>query len=167
MSENARSKKGFLYIAIALVVIVGVIAAFMLSGGSNLNDPVAAGQEVVVTIKADSLENMYGYEFRLNYDDTQLDYDGALYSKADGIQTIFSKPFDGHELVGATMIGEQEGLTGKNVIMCEMVFTSLIDGTLGDFDIELTHVNVVKSDMEYLEGLEGWEYSLAVRPAED
>lgn len=164
--ESTR-KKRLIYIGITVLVIAGLLVVFMLSSNQaqtfNPNQQVEAGQNIVVTVKADTLDAMYGYQFRLNYNPDDWEYTGTLTSKVQEITNIFSKQKDGYELVGATMVGQQSGITGKNKVLCEMVFTAKKDGTLGDFPLTLSNVNVVKPDSEYLENIEGWQCLISVQ----
>lgn len=154
-------------------VTVGLVAlAVLLCAGlllANRNQPVAAGQNVVVTITADSLEDTYGYQFQMHYDEDKLEYSGSIKSKLEDIPTIFSKPFAGYELVGATMVGEKDGVTGNNKTVCELVFTAKEDSTLNNLALSINDINVVKynpatmEEMEYTENIEGWQLKAAVQ----
>lgn len=150
-----RDKKRIYLIAAAAVTIVVVITAVILLQKSN-RTPLKEGQSIAVTVMADSFENLCGYQFQLNYVKDELEYEGTVTSKIDDIQTIFSKPMDGYELVGATMVGESDGVSGKNKAMCEIIFTAKKEIVLDELDITISDVNIVQSDMNYLEDIQGW-----------
>lgn len=168
MEEKTTSKKKQIIIGVAAVVVVAALLFFLtmlpkLSQTSDPEQPVAAEQNIIVTVKAESIEDLYGYQFNLNYDSEELEYAGTITSKVDDIQTIFSKPKDGFELVGATMVGDKEGVSGTNMVLCEMIFTAKKDGVISDFACSLSDVSIVKPDMEYLEDVEGWTCSLSLQ----
>lgn len=157
---NILSKKKPLVIGICvLIVIAAVFLGFMLS---NRDQAVAAGQFVVVTVTADALDDVYGYQFNMQYNKDELEYTDSITSLTD-IKTIFSKDMGTHELVGATMVGEQNGISGKNKAMCQMVFTAKKDINLSDVDLSISKVNTVKSDLEYIENIEGWRLKAKVQ----
>ena len=171
--EKAKSKKKIVIIVIAVLVVAAcAVAAFLLLG--NRDPEVKAGQNVVVTVMADKLEDMYGYQFQMNYDPGQLEYTGSSpTSKIDDIQWVFSTAFDGYELVGGTMTGDKAGISGSNKALCELVFTAKQDGKLSDFTLSISEINTVKApegasieDMEYVEGIQGWSIKSAVRDAD-
>ena len=167
MSTTIR-KKQLIYISIAVLVIVGLFVVFMLASSSQYQ-PVVAGQNIVVTVQADTLEDMYGYQFRINYNQDELEYTETLTSKIQNISNIFSKQKEekeGYELVGATMVGEQSGITGKNKALCEMVFTAKKDGMLSDFSCLLSDIKVIKiveSELEDVDNIEGWQCKLSLQ----
>ena len=155
-------KRRVLYIGVAVIAVVAALIIWIHLSESR-TQLVLAGQNIVVTVTADSLEDMYGYQFRLNYDKEELEYEGTLTSKIEDIQNIFSEPMEGYELVGATMIGEKSGVFGQDKQICEMVFTVKKDGTLTDLGISISDINVVTSELQYVEGVDGWRVESALR----
>lgn len=123
---------------------------------------VSAGQKIVLTVMAASVDDMYGYQFQVNYDENEFEYTGELKSELDAISTIFAKPFDGYQLIGATMIGDQTGVSGENVVICEMEFTTLKDCVLTDSALGISNINVVSPALEYDEDVSGWSCSTEV-----
>lgn len=119
---------------------------------------IKAGQEFIVYVKADEVQNLYGYQFRLNYDKNRAIYTGKLASEINGISTIFSKEMDDHLLVGATMIGNTPGYTGQNETVCKILFTANEDIDPSDFAI--SNVNTVDADQNYIENISGWSIEL-------
>lgn len=153
---NIISGKNRVYIITITVIIVAVIAALTL-----LLIPekiiIEEGQNIAVTVISDSFEALYGYQFQLNYARDELEFEGTLTSKINDISTIFSKTMDGYELVGATMIGKKDGVSGKNKAVCEMIFRAKKEIELKDLEISISDVNIVQSDMNYLENIQGWK----------
>ena len=131
---------------------------------SDPDQPVTAGQNIVVTVSADAFTDMYGYQFQLLYDEQKAEYTRQLTSRLDEIQTIFGKPFTGYELIGATMIGEVPGVSKRNSAVCEAVFTAKEDCVLSDLHFSIRDVRVVTSDLEYHEGVEGWKITAEIQP---
>ncbi len=92
---------------------------------------VTTGDEVLVTIKADAVENMYGYQFQLHYDPEALAYaENDVTSELGDFGFIFDQPFEDYTLVGATMTGDQAGLSGTDQVLCHLKFTMLTDTVL-------------------------------------
>jgi len=127
---------------------------------------ISAGDTVVLRVFADEMENVYGYQFDLNFDRDIIDYKKRLYSDIDDIITIFATDKEWYLLVGATMIGDAEGYTGREVPVCRVEFVALVDFELNaDFSsdhIALSGVNIVTGDLQYLENVEGWTASMAL-----
>ncbi len=123
---------------------------------SQENTTVSAGQKIVLTVTAASVDDMYGYQFQVDYDENAFEYAGELKSEVDAISTIFAKPFNGCQLIGATMIGEQKGISGDNVAICQMKFTALKDCVLSDSALGISKISVVSSGLEYDEDVSGW-----------
>ena len=145
-------KKSFICICIAIVGIA--LCAVLLS--TKQERQAMVGQNFLVAVIADSLEDVYGYQFRITYDENAMEFTGTLNSRLDEISTIFSKTMDGYELVGATMIGEKNGVSGRNRAVCELLFTARTDIDLDNLKLSISDVNVVTSDLAYNEGIEGW-----------
>ena len=164
---SAIRGKRLVYIGIAVLVIVAALLLGFLARGKD--QPVVAGQNIVVTVQSSSFENMYGYQFRLGYNPNEVEYvKDTLTSKNEEIVTIFSKPYPEYELVGATMIGDKRGISGRNKDLCELVFTAKKDGMLSEFLFSVNDVNVVtladvSAELGYEEGVEGWRYKLSVQ----
>jgi len=119
---------------------------------------IKAGEEFAITVKANEVINLYGYQFNLNYDTKKAAYKGSLKSSVDAIGTIFKKDMSDHLLVGATMIGDTPGFSGQNVTICTMVFTAIEDLEPADFTI--SGVNTVDADQNYIENIDGWSIEL-------
>jgi hypothetical protein len=115
---------------------------------------VKTGQNFKVTVKANEVSNLYGYQFNLNYDNKKATYKGSLKSSVSGINTIFKKDMSDHLLVGATMIGKSPGYSGQDVTVCTMTFTAA-----EDFDpstISINGVSTVDANQNYIENISGW-----------
>lgn len=125
------------------------------------SEVVRAGQDFTVTIRADEVSNLYGYQFRLGYDKKKAAYTGKLNSEIDGINTIFSKDMDDYLLVGATMIGNTPGYSGKNETVCTVMFTAIEDIDISDFT--LSNVNTVDDGQNYTENVSGWSMEIKNR----
>jgi len=121
---------------------------------------IKAGQNFIVTVKADKVENLYGYQFNLNYDKNKAVYKGGLKSSVDGIDTIFAKDMSDHLLVGATMLGNTPGYSGQDVTMCTIVFTANEDIDPSIFTI--SRVNTVDAKQNYVENIIGWDINVIV-----
>ena len=140
-----------------------VEAQVPLSSGSRT---VLAGDVVVVQVYADSMDDVYGYQFDLNYDRDYLEYRKGLYSDINTIHTIFATDKERCLLVGATMIGNTGGFIGREVPVCRIEFISLtgfnLNPDLSSEHITISGVNVVTGDLEYVEDVEGWAVHVIV-----
>jgi hypothetical protein len=172
------ANKTHLAITIACVVVVTVVAAVVIPRLINNVPPepvdpvITVGQRVAVTLSAAAVDDMYGYQFNLNYngDDLIFDEDGKqssdeLASLVTDINTIFYKPFDGYLLVGALMVGDRTGFTGENIPVCKVVFESKVEKLLSEFEFSLSKVNVVNSELVYIENITDWTFETAFEPA--
>ena len=147
-------------LAVIGILIIGAIALIALNFLHS--DPqITVGQKLIVTVTADLVEDMYGYQFKMNYDKDELGYSGEQTSEISEIQTIFYKLFEGYVLIGATMIGDKSGVSGKNIPVCQIIFTANMDGKLSDFSLTMEGINVVKSDLAYEENLSEWSFSVS------
>ena len=117
---------------------------------------VFAGQKVVLSVTAASVSDMYGYQFHVKYDKNEFEYAGGLKSKVNAISTIFAKPIDGHQLVGATMVGDKPGVSADGVAICQMEFVALKDCVLAEASLRISQIDVVSSALEYDENVTGW-----------
>lgn len=164
--KTRNTKKKTIIAVVAVVVVAALVLVYFLffQNRSGPNRAVTAGQNIVVTVMADKLEGVYGYQFEMNYNTAALEFvrDGGLVSKIDDISTIFSVDQGSYELVGATMIGEASGASGQDMAVCEMIFTAKKDGALSDYGLALQNVNVVDSNLEYVENIEGWYCTFSV-----
>jgi len=115
---------------------------------------VKSGQDFTITVKAGEVSNLYGYQFNLNYDNKKAAYKGSLKSSISTIGTIFKKDMPDHLLVGATMVGNTPGYSGRDVTVCTMVFTATSDIDLSTFTIN--GVNTVDANQKYIENTGGW-----------
>jgi hypothetical protein len=133
----------------------------------NIATTVSAGDTVVINIFADDMDDVYGYQFNINFDGDFIEYKKRLYSDINDILTIFATDKEWYLLVGATMIGEVQGYSGQDVPVCRVEFVALTDFELNpDFTsdhIALSDVNVVTSDKQYLENVDGWTASMTVQ----
>jgi hypothetical protein len=159
MLEKIRNKKFLVVTTSALVIIV--IAIILLTRGPK-EEQVKVGQKVTVTVTAESVDDMYGYQFQMNYHEDELEYTGELQSNVQQIQTIFAKPFDGYQLVGATLIGEQPGITGNNLNVCEISFTALRDVVISESNLFMSDVGVVSSDLTLVTDIPNWDYKVTI-----
>jgi hypothetical protein len=121
---------------------------------SHNTNSIKAGNDFTVTVKANEVSNLYGYQFNLKYDHDKAAYKGSLESSISEIGMIFKKDKSDHLLVGATMIGDTPGYSGQDVIMCTMVFTANEDLDPSTFTI--SGVSTVDADQNYVEDIYGW-----------
>jgi len=159
-----RSKKA-LFIGIAALAIVIAVLVLLLPSNTGQQEltTALAGQNIVVTVSADTLEDVYGYQFNLNYDKEKLEYINKPESRIDDITMIFSTPMEGYELVGATMTGARSGVSGRDIVVCEIVFALKEDSTLSDLGVSISDISLVTSELEYIEGIEGWQLRSALQ----
>ncbi|MDR1158692.1 MAG: hypothetical protein LBK75_10405 [Oscillospiraceae bacterium] len=120
---------------------------------------VRAGDKVVLTVAAEHASDLYGYQFRLHYDDASFRYDGDLESLTPELHTIFGKEFDGYLLVGATMVGQKKGAALEDAPVCRVMLTALRDTTSESIAVDAVHV--VGSDLTYTENVPGWTVTAA------
>ena len=119
---------------------------------------VMQSDEMTVRISAPEVDDLYGYQFRLEYDSTRFTASN-LKSLIDEIPTIFKKDFDGYILIGATMTGDSPGYSAVDTQICELTLTALTDdGKLPE--INLSKVSVVSSGLAYTEDVYGWGYEV-------
>lgn len=121
---------------------------------SQHTKPIKAGEDFTITVKANEVKNLYGYQFNLNFDNTKAAYKDSLSSSVDGINTIFKKDMSDHLLIGATMIGSTPGYSGQDVTICTMVFTAVDDLDPSTFTID--GVSTVDADQKFIENISGW-----------
>jgi len=120
---------------------------------------VTEGDVLKVRVSADEVTDLYGYQFRLQYDDSLFTVDGVQ-SLVTDIPTIFKKNFDGYVLVGATMTGEIPGYSASDTQLCELELTA---NTIGDIsNLKLSKVNIVTSKLDYTEDVDGWTYDVTM-----
>lgn len=133
----------------------------------NIATTISTGDFIVVNVFADEMDDVYGYQFDINYDRDYLEYRNRLYSDIDEITTVFATDKEWYLLVGATMIGDAKGYNGQEVPVCRVEFTALTDFNLKtDFSSEhltISNVNVVKGDLQYLENIDGWTASMSIQ----
>lgn len=177
MSKIRENKRAV--IILACVVIIAALAVYFLNAGPATIDDgdvplrgavteleVKAGDKFVVSIIADGFEDMYGYEFKVYYDDEDFTYSGGLTSSISSIGTIFAKNFEGYERVGATMVGDAAGVSGDATEVCRMVFEALRDCTVNAEELSFGDIRIVTSDglsdeLGYETDVSGWIYSLS------
>jgi hypothetical protein len=129
---------------------------------------VSAGDVVVVNVHANMMDDVYGYQFNMNYFTDYLEYNGHIYSDIEELVTIFATEKEQNLLIGATMIGDAKGYSGQEVPVCHLEFIALSDIEMEpDFDImkyiTLSRVNVVKDDLQYFENVTGWTATISVQ----
>ena len=118
----------------------------------------AEGDLITLRIAAPEVSDLYGYQFRLEYDDTLFSV-GDVQSLIADIPMIFKKNFDGYVLVGATMTGESPGYSASDTQLCELNLTALTDdGKLPE--VNISKVSVVSSELDYTEDVSGWTYEV-------
>ena len=117
-------------------------------------DMIKAGQEITVTVCANTVSDMYGYQFNLDFDKSKVSYKSGLSSSISGISTIFKKDNSDYLLIGATMIGNKQGYSGNDVNVCTLVFSANADCDLSAFRI--SEVSTVDSTQKYVENISGW-----------
>jgi len=115
---------------------------------------IKTGQKIMVTVKANEISNLFGYQFNLNYDNKKATFKGNLKSSVSGINTIFKKDMGDHLLVGATMIGDTPGYSGRDVTICTMEFIATEDLDPSSFTIN--GVSTVDANQNYIENVGGW-----------
>jgi len=133
----------------------------------NISTKISAGDIVVVNVAADEMDDVYGYQFDMNYDRDYLEYKKRLFSDIDDIITIFATDKEWYLLVGATMTGDVRGYSGREVPVCRVEFVALNDFDLktdsSSEHITVSSVNVTKDDLQYIENVDGWTASISVR----
>jgi hypothetical protein len=152
---SLRSKVTVFALVGSLVLAAAVWIYILLSDPDDLT--VSAGEKVFVSVVAESVEDLYGYQFRVNYNPQYLEFSDGLESDIGEIGTIFSKPFEGYELVGATMTGAQKGVDGKNSNICRMTLTALADCVISEEVLSLSDIRTVHSGLEYETDVKGWK----------
>jgi len=134
---------------------------------ASIATKISAGDIVVLNVFADEMNDVYGYQFDINYDKDIIEYRKRLYSDIDEIITIFATDKEWYLLVGATMIGDAEGYTGQEVPVCRVEFVALTDFELNvdssSDHIAVSGVNIVTGDLQYLENVAGWTASMTVQ----
>ena len=133
----------------------------------NISMAVSAGDIVVVNVFADKMDNVYGYQFDINFDSEIITYGKRLYSDIDEIPTIFAKDKEWYLLVGATMTDFEKGFSGQQVPVCRVEFVALtnfeLNPDLTSDHITISSVNIVTGDSQYLENVEGWTVHISVQ----
>ncbi|HHY81516.1 MAG TPA: hypothetical protein GX505_02425 [Clostridiales bacterium] len=157
------ANKKRLTITIILIIAAAIGVYYFYLKPLNNEKPVAigSGQDFIVTVYASEVQNLYGYQFNLYYDNEKVSFKGGLKSSIDAIGTIFKKDKEEHMLVGATMIGDVPGFSGKNVEVCSLEFTANSDIDSSMFVIN--RVNTVDADQNYLENVSGWSVKVKVK----
>ena len=153
-------KLGITVICVAIVVVAAFLLIYMRKPPAELK--VSAGQKVVVTVMADDVNDMYAYQFKMSYDADDFEYSGELESGIGEIQTIFAKELDGHQLIGATMLGEAPGVNGKNIKICHMSFMALRDCVISEESPSLSEVVVVSPELESEKDVSGWSLKASI-----
>jgi len=174
---NNRKHRNIVVLSTLCVCVIGFSIWFITGKNTSIIEDgvplgsylgqVSLGDIIVVNVTADELDNVYGYQFDVYFNRDYLEYNKRLYSDIDDIITIFATDKEKYLIVGATMIGDAEGYSGRDVPVCRVEFTALNDFVVSeDFSSELfgiSRVSVVTEDLQYLENVEGWTASLAVQ----
>jgi len=133
----------------------------------NIATAVQAGDIVIVNVFADKMDDVYGYQFDINFDSDIIKYGKRLYSDIGEITTIFAKDKEWYLLVGATMTDFEKGFSGQQVLVCHVEFVALADFELNpdltSDHITISSVNVVIGDSQYLENVDGWTVRISVK----
>jgi len=133
----------------------------------NISTAVSAGDTVIVNVFADIMDDVYGYQFDINFDSDIIKYGKRLYSDIGEIATIFAKDKEWYLLVGATMTDFEKGFSGRQVSVCHVEFAALADFELSpdltSDHITISSVNTVTGDSQYLENVDGWTVRISVK----
>ena len=157
---DKKNVKHIIRFSIAGLFIMGLALWCMLYFRS-IPSTARAGEQIVAKINAGLVSDMYGYQFELHYDKTDFEYIGGISSSIPEISTIFAKEFDTHLLVGATMIGAENGVSANKADICEITLIANNDCDLSG--ISVASVNVVQSDLSYHEDVMDWILSTMVK----
>jgi len=160
MKSNSKQIKIACLSALGLLILSGAMLAGRYFFPASAQE-VRAGDEISISITAAQVSDMYAYQFDLNFDNAAFEYTGGLVSSISEINTIFAKEFDDHLRVGATKIGDVDGFTDRRAAICEVTLTAKKDGELSD--ISIANVNVVTSELDYLEDIMDWTHSVRVK----
>jgi Cohesin domain. len=144
----------------AAVLTIFLYHPYLKDAASHEKVHVSAGQKIILTVTAKSVNDMYGYQFRVNYDEKKLEYKGELKSEVNDISTIFAKAFEGYQQIGATMIGDKPGVSGKDMVICKMEFAAPKTCTITDSTLGISKTDVVSSTLKYDEDVSGWSYKI-------
>lgn len=141
-------KRKVLLQCLSLVIAISLIPAIALAEDSSFsltvsNERPVTRQDIQVTVTADNLDDMYGYEINLTYDPSQLRYVRAE-NDLEGFP-VSMDPKDGKLVFAHTKVGQVAGESGK-VDLATITFEAI--GTNNEpTAITLTHVTLVKSDL--------------------
>ena len=119
MLVKLREKKALCAGIAAAVFVLAALAWLLLS---NRSLQVSAGQNIVVTVSANSLDDVCSYQFKINYDKEKLEYKGNSLKSEIPTITTFSTSIEGYELIGAINDDPKKGVSGRNIAVCEMAF---------------------------------------------
>ena len=117
--------------------------------------------EFVVTVTAGSLDDMYAYQFRLVFDSNKLRFKGPV-SKINGMSAFYNT-LEGYEFVGGTMTGSSKGISGVDVVVCELQFAARKGFTPDDVGITLSNIGVVTSKASDIEEVTGWTLAIILK----
>ena len=119
----------------------------------------SAGDFVVVQAIGGQLDDMYGYQFKLDFDDSAFDF-FSLESLVPGINLTFQRTFPEYLLVGATKVGGVPGYSSssdENQIS-QIVFRA--KRNVETLQFSLREVGIVRSDMTYFDDVPGWRFEI-------
>jgi hypothetical protein len=157
------NKKIILTLASSLLIITGIIAAYLLTNMTNTTTKVyvdpdkvvrSIGQDFIVNISISNVANLYAWEFKLGWNMTVLELvnvtEGNLPKKAGS--TFFSSKVNetsSHVVIDCTLLGSSTGANGNGILasiqfhvknkgVCDLApyETKLVDA----FDQMITHV---------------------------
>ena len=149
---------------VAAVLLLSAASLYFLypKNTKQINTQINANQNIVLTVTAKSVDDMYGYQLRVNYDEKKFEYKGELKSEVNAISTIFTKQFNGYQQIGATMTGHHPGVSEKNAAICKMKFAARKDCKITDSTFGISKIGMVSSTLKYDENVSGWNYKIEV-----
>jgi len=124
------SKKVILALASSLLIITGIIAAYLLMNMTSTGTTVyvdpdkvvrSIGQDFVVNISVSNIANLYAWECKIEWNTTVLELvnvtEGTFLKKAGS--TFFSSRLNetfGHAVIDCTLLGNSAGANGNGAL---------------------------------------------------
>jgi hypothetical protein len=124
------NKKVILTLASSLLIITGIIAAYLLTNMTNTGTTVyvdpdkvvrSIGQDFVVNISISNVANLYAWECKIEWNMTVLELvnvtEGTFLKKAGS--TFFSSKLNetfGHVVIDCTLLGDSAGANGSGLL---------------------------------------------------
>ena len=146
--DTKKKRMGIALLCVALIFTLGTAMVFAANTGEF-----RAGDTVVVQVIADSVSDLWAYEFTLRYDDNAIKIK-SIHSAIHDI-SVFAKQEDGFVSVGAAKLGNSDGINGDNMLICEIVMKVLRDGPVDRLSIQ--DLYVMDFAMNFLEDISDWE----------